>query len=343
MNIDYNIIASSVIGKIKNLVESDNYAANINSVMNSGFKVWHRAPIENLESIFKYGYDREFTSTNGGNMYGAGVYTVYNFKNVLQSQYGGCVIECRVLADPNQFLIFDKRKAQEFLGKDWRFSDQVKRLFNNSDANRIFRAFGSTINDMETDNGYKTSMKALKIINIFKGTDTLYKNKIKGMIFTGYHDGNVCLIFDFSAIVPVRYFIDNGDGKIEWKTGLTEDNLKVISGNVDSEYKYRHMVDDNGQKLFSYVGKKALYGNILVKYAKTGKYNYIDVSTNNIISPISFDMAVNWRKDDSVSDIPFGEVEIDGDIYYVIKNNGKYGLFDEDFVQVCDDLKKINV
>ena len=63
--------------------------------VNNGITLYHRPKdatvtvggkrMSIIDSIFTYGFSREFTSTNGGNMYGAGVYTVYNLKSSNES------------------------------------------------------------------------------------------------------------------------------------------------------------------------------------------------------------------------------------------------------------------
>ena len=63
-----------------------------------------------IDSIFKYGFSREFTSTNGGNMYGAGVYTVYTLKssNEKATGYGSAILKLKLLGGYKDFLIFSK-------------------------------------------------------------------------------------------------------------------------------------------------------------------------------------------------------------------------------------------
>ena len=93
--------------------------------VNNGITLYHRPMngyvdvgnkhIPVIDSIFTYGFNREFTGKNGGNMYGAGVYTVYNLKssNEKARGYGSAIIKIKLLGGYKDFLIFSKQLAKQ--------------------------------------------------------------------------------------------------------------------------------------------------------------------------------------------------------------------------------------
>ena len=96
--------------------------------VNKGITLYHRPMngyvdvgnkhISVIDSIFKYGFNREFTGQNGGNMYGAGVYTVYNLKssNEKARGYGNAIIKIKLLGGYKDFLIFSEQLAKQTYG-----------------------------------------------------------------------------------------------------------------------------------------------------------------------------------------------------------------------------------
>ena len=58
-----------------------------------------------VDSLFTYGFSREFTSSNGGNMYGPGVYSVYTLKssNEKATGYGKSIIKLKLLGGYQDF------------------------------------------------------------------------------------------------------------------------------------------------------------------------------------------------------------------------------------------------
>ena len=74
-----------------------------------------------IDSLFTYGFNREFTSSNGGNMYGAGVYTVYTLKssNEKARGYGQSIIKLKLLGGYKDFLVFSEQLAKKTYGDRW--------------------------------------------------------------------------------------------------------------------------------------------------------------------------------------------------------------------------------
>ena len=82
-------------------------------------KVYHVAHKKDIESLFEYGFDREYTNSNAGNAYGPGVYSTYSLrssqKNMTHGLYGGVILELVIKDGFNNFLIFDEDIAKKIL------------------------------------------------------------------------------------------------------------------------------------------------------------------------------------------------------------------------------------
>ena len=82
---------------------------------------------EQLDSIFTYGYNRAYTATRGGNMYGPGVYCTFNLRDSIENlnkEYGDCIVEMRLIGGFRNFIIFDERLARQTYGDRWRIEHQ---------------------------------------------------------------------------------------------------------------------------------------------------------------------------------------------------------------------------
>ena len=246
-----------------------------------------RLPI--IDSVFKYGFSREFTNSNGGNMYGAGIYSVYNLKssNEKATGYGKAIIKLKLIGGYKDFLIFSKQLAKKTYGDRWHIKQQVVDLFPKNIANRILTSVNLIMHDDNDNFGNmkKSSQSAHQIVCILK-EENMNTSKCRGLVYNGGHDGACCFIRDFSSAIPVAVSYNNGK---TWENRLTQGLLDRMNKEVDTHFQF------GGNKDFSEVANKSINGFTIV-WNKEGKVNYIPANSNKPISNVWFDDGEAWDK-----------------------------------------------
>lgn len=310
------LIYESIMGVLS---EDDDFGINIKGDLTidditSGVPLFHR-PSDNpgvLKSLFKYGFSREYTSTNGGNMYGAGVYTVYSLKSSQVSAigYGSVIMKVYLLGGYKEFLIFNSNIAKRVYGDRWHITQQIEDLLPEHLAKKILSRTHLHMDGLSSHSAYQVAKILGKEIN---------STKIRGFVFTGGHDGDVCFIRDFSAVIPYAYSKDNGQ---TWKVGITDELIRRASISVDTNFKYKDRKNDKNENMFDNVSDRAINGFVMVH--KTNKVNFINVKTDKLISDTWFDFATNFDEDG------FAEVELNGKTIYLYNENGTVYIADED-------------
>ena len=272
-----------------------------------------------IDSIFTYGFNREFTSSNGGNMYGPGVYTVYNLRssNEKAKGYGSAIIKLKFLNGYQDFLIFSEQIAQKVYGKNWRIEDQVNKIFQHNVANRILHQIYLIMHDdtCSFKDMAKSSESAYKIVTLL-GEAGMNDSKCRGIVYNGGHDGGCCFIRDFSSVVPIEVSYDNGR---TWKNRLNQNLINWINSEVDTHFQF----DSN--KEFKEVSKKAING-FTMGWNKNGKVNYIPVNSNEPISNVWFDDGSNWENKNGVL---YAVVEYAGNTLNITYEDNQYMVYTE--------------
>lgn len=325
-----------------------------------GEKVYHRPkdspgdnPLAVINSLMKNGFSREYTGSNGGNMYGPGVYNVYSLRssNDRATGYGRFIVMSYVLGGYKDFLIFNTDMARKIYGNDWPIIKQIKMLMPEKLAQKVLssvdnlgrcqvcngsgvdatgrvcrRCLGTRtgcMNNDRTSYDIKTSITAKKIVDVL-GRD-IAKTKIRGIIYSGGHDGNCCFVRNFSDVVPYSYSTDNGK---TWKVAITDELIWRAGHNTDVDAIIKDRVDDNGKKMFSDTAERSING--FVRVYKGDKMNYFEVATNRLISDVWFDFGEEFEDDDTT------KVVYNGVKYILLKNDeGKFVIYDEDECPVC--------
>lgn len=285
----------------------------INDIKN-GVPLYHR-PSDGedvMKSLFKYGFSREFTGSNGGNMYGPGVYTVYKLQSsqTHATGYGHNIIKAYLLGGYQDFLIFNSDIAKQVYGKDWHIVNQIKKIMPADIANDLLKHVR-----LEMDG--RSSISAHNVWLYLR--NRLDSTKVRGFVFTGGHDGDVCFIRDFSSVIPYSYSRDNG---ATWNVGITDELIKRAGQSVDTEFKYRNSIDDSGTKNFDDVSDRAINGFVMVH--KKNKINFINIETDELISDKWFDFATNFDSDG------YAEVSFNGEEMSLYNDNGIIYVTDED-------------
>ena len=297
----------------------------------SGIPLYHR-PMNSgsgdalaiVKSLMKYGFSREYTSTNGGNMYGPGVYSVFDLKSTKDKAYGSIIVKLYLLGGLKGFLIWNKDKAMEVYGDEWRIEDQIRHLCPLDISNKLLRyrwGMGEYMGD-------RSAQYAKTFCDII-GRD-IEKTQIRGFVFTGGHDGNVCVIRDFSDAIPYSYSTDGGH---TWTVGITDELVYRAGHNIDVDARLRNMQTDKGKKMFDDIADRSINGYVIVY--KRNKCNYYDVTTNKLISNVWFDFGSNFDENGNAS------VIYNGMTYTIYKGDGnKFFVQDADGFDICylDDL-----
>lgn len=272
-----------------------------------------------VKGLMKYGFSREYTSTNGGNMYGPGVYSVFDLKSTEDAGYGAIIVKLYLLGGLKGFLIFNKDKAREVYGNEWRIDEQIRNLCPPNIASKLLRYhFG-----MGEYMGDRSAQYAKLFCDII-GRE-IEKTQIRGFVFTGGHDGNVCLIRDFSDAIPYSYSTDGGK---TWTKGITQELIYRAGHNIDVDAQLKNAQTGNGKKMFDDTADRSINGYVIVY--KNDKCNYYEVATNKMISNVWFDFASNFDDEGRAS------VIYDGYKYFIYKGeDGQFWVDDEDEFPIC--------
>jgi len=234
------------------------------------------------ESIFKYGYNRVFTGTEGGNAYGPGVYCTTNLKDTIYNvrtkpQYGDCIIKMKLADGFKKFIIFDGKLAKQVYGDNWRIRHQLEYVakFDHNEAIRIEQYLASL---RDCDLYYGRTAPAARALWCKYDKSIFTKHGVRGLVYTGLNDGHVALPYDFSSVIPYSVSYDQGR---TFKKKLTQETYQFLKDHTDVGFhfgKYSHYLE-------------SINGFTMIQ-RKDGKYNIIRNETGKTISPIWFDNVV---------------------------------------------------
>ena len=322
----YNLLSESI---------EDASEEELLAKITSGEKVYHRPkdargsdPLATIKSLFRRGFSREYTGSNGGNMYGTGVYNVYNLRssNEKARGYGSYILQSYVVDGYKNFLIFNSDIAKRYYGENWWIGNQIKLLMPQQMADRVLRMVGHNLfmNDFKSLDK-KTASIAYQIFTIV-GEHGMKQTKIRGIIYDGGHDGSCAFVRDFSDVCPYAYSDDNGR---TWKKGINKSLMQHVLGNIDTDFELKSKLDDTGKKQFDDVANKSINGFALVW--KGDKVNYYSVETRSLISDVWFDMAYNFHRNG------YAEVQYRGVSFYLHNDgDGNFSITDNDGAYICD-------
>ena len=296
---------------------------------------------EGIEGIKRSGASREFTGKNS-NYYGQGAYTTFTLESTIDnakgSVYGKYIVKY-VLSDGfKDFLFFDEEMNQKYNNGE-PIEHQIERLCPPDIIQKLNdRDYFNLIKD-DRGNHYLFNKKlsahlAKLFFEILKGerlsddeltpwqrqfgSRAIYNEKdisktnVKGYVFVGTNDGEVCVVRDFNSLVPIAYFDLNAGGdprnENEWIDILNQDTFNSISSSIDIGTYIR------GKYPETPFNTKTICGFVLVK--KNGKYNYINVETMEELLPIPADNAIEFNPDTGKA-----KFIINGNEYEYCKNN----------------------
>lgn len=223
--------------------------------------IYRATPEEHIESIFKYGFNRQFAGTHVGSAYGEGTYCMTTFKAALantHSGYGKTVVKMYVIGGFDHFLIYNDEIAKETYGKNWRIESQLKHIFK--------------IPEREIDK-FKGNGAAGRYQSDVK------KYGIRGMIYS-WGPGYAVNVFDFSSIIPYAVYYTKND---KWYTKF---NMKEFSDRINNNIDVNFRYSQKYKQVF-----EGVKGFVLVMNNEN-KYNFVDIQDDSELSPYWFDSIV---------------------------------------------------
>lgn len=316
--------------------------------------LYHCTTKEAAQGIIENGPSAEFTGKNS-NFYGRGFYTTFTLRSAVRNTeniYGTYIIKFGLSGGFKDFLFFDEEMNKKYNGNE-PIESQIKRLcppevIRELDKKGFFdvlkrRAYGRHSRfdiPLSSDKarefyldlrGEKLSDDevppyVLKRGNVGGFYDELLisKTKVRGYIFVGGNDGEVCVVRDFNSLVPIAVFNpEKGKNPLNpddegWEYVLNNNNFDKAANQIDIATHIR------GKYPQTPLSTKTICGYVMVKGRPSGKYNYVNVKTMQELLPKPADFAVDFNPDNCRA-----KFIIDGNEYeYSAKNH----LFIEDGV-----------
>lgn len=320
---------------------------------------------ESVEGIKKNGASREFTGKNS-NYYGQGAYTTFTLESSIEnakgSIYGKYIVKYALSGGFKNFLFFDEEMNEKYNNGE-PIEQQIERLcppdivqklndrgffeytksdrgnhylFNKKLSAHCAKMFFEVLKgERLSDNELTPWQKQFGSRSIYNEKD-ISRTNVKGYIFIGVNDGEVCVVRDFNSLVPIAYFdlYAGGDphNENEWIDILNQDAFNNISSSIDIGTYIR------GKYPETPFNTKTICGYVLVK--KDGKYNYIDVETMDELLPIPADNATDFNPDTFKA-----KFVINGNEYEYSKNGDVFiedGCFTYDRDEFIDELMANN-
>ena len=292
------------------------------------FYVYHGTEPTAEEGISKLGFERFFTGSRGGNMYGAGIYSTYILSTKGQNArgaYGKLMFKLKVKS-LKDFIIYDPNIAMKVYGTT-NVEDQLKKILSPDSFRKIkmqynYQKFINSRGDTVTSNC------ALALCEYLRYNDPEAMYKINGFIFAGNHDGWVCFIKDFKNAYPVE--ISNDCGKT-WSKFKGSETLKEYG--ID-DVDLRWQLGKHNYKLSQELDEVPYYFiNGFAKVKKNGKYNFLyrkKPLAQGVISPVWFDYAPETFTNRGTANVIVDDetfiLKIDEKTnnFYVYLNDGRY-------------------
>ena len=234
--------------------------------------IYHVTQSSNVDSIFKFGFDREFLSTYA---YGKGVYAAYdvaNGKNQLGG-YGNAMLQLKLVGGYDRFLFFVsnpniEKIARKQYGNRTRIIDQLKSFLSERDAETLYRRCGE---------------------NIASYASFASEYHLRGAVYQ-WGPTIAVLPYDFSTVVPYAVSLDGGH---TFKKKFNNSTWERFLTNVDVEWRYARKYRKVEKAILGYNMNNEVTGYSKVQ-KKNGKWNYIDIQTGNEELPIDFDSLTSF-------------------------------------------------
>ena len=270
--------------------------------------IYHCTHKESVNSIFKFGFDREFLKTFA---YGKGVYAAYdvnNGKNQLGDTYGHVMLQLKLIGGYDRFLFFAtnpniERIARKYYGDKISILDQLKTFLPCHIAEDIYNKCG---NDVRAYSNYAT------------------KYHIRGAVYQWGHTIAV-LPYDFSSAVPYAASFDYGK---TFKKMFNNDTWERFLTNVDVEWRYgnKYKKIDKAILGLNVNGEKTGYAKV---QKNNGKWNYIDIQTGQEQMPLDFESLTTMDTETGMFQAEYNGFILNACLDGFIDDNGEGHTWDE--------------
>jgi len=233
--------------------------------------IYHVTPRQNVDSIFKFGFDREFLSTYA---YGKGVYAAYDVENGKHQlgSYGDAMLQLKLVGGYDRFLFF----TQNGYG-----GNKIELLARKQYGNRtsILDQLKTFLPLMEAEELYSRCRE-----NISSYAQYASKYHLRGAVYQW--GGTIAVLpYDFSTVVPYAVSFDGGQ---TFKKKFNEATWERFLTNVDVEWRYSRKYKKIEKAILGYNKNGEKTGYAKVK-KMNGKWNFIDIQTGNEELPLDFD------------------------------------------------------
>jgi len=163
-----------------------------------------------IDTGFKPGY---------GSMYGKGFYLTYDLSSQLKSNmthYGDTLLKCRI--NPKNLLIFDYNISKSVFGDKYTLNDQLidhYRIYHDTiDLPRNIFNWSKMLEKTLDEPSYSADVAYNNFVDSYVKNGICSIRGVRGIIFTGNHDGNVVVSYAYDTAIPFEYAKTDYDGKI---------------------------------------------------------------------------------------------------------------------------------
>jgi hypothetical protein len=211
--------------------------------------VYHRAMT--LDAVKGIAIDGFRIGGGKGAMYGKAVYTTYELSSQLNpdmEQYGNLIIKSKV--NLYGYLIFDAPVCKQVYGKVYSLSDQWTKFISKTSPPSV----------LEKIHPIKKGFSSGKALLVSK--DRGIRKLSNGLIFTGRHDGQVCVIYEKKTVTPMSYNTTFNDPsilddkvwtKVTRKTLVSKAMYNTLSKMTINVKKHNNNHLDEYEKLYEYI------------------------------------------------------------------------------------------
>lgn len=328
-----NIFENSVKKALNETFEAD-----------GNFYVYHGTQPRAEKGLLSTGFERSWTSSNGGNMYGKGVYTTFTFSrngSNARGGYGDTILKARVKS-LNNFIIYIDDIAKQVYG-EFNVEHQLIKVFGNKFVDELRHTYETC----STPEGWSVTVTFDKVINS-QGRDkssesalalaafihTKHKEaeyQVNGYVFCGNHDADVCFIKDFKNVYPVAISHDRGRTFTPIINSKGDAFDKFAKNDIDLHFQLGKL----NYKLFRELDEFPNYFiNNYARVRKGGKYNFLWRGRSlklGVISPVWFDTAP-----ETFSDSGKAIVTIDETPYIIVNNKGDFLVYTKNGNYICN-------
>jgi hypothetical protein len=268
--------------------------------------VYHATQPHAINNLFQFGFDREYLKVMA---YGRGIYTTPTPEQSrrLQGSYGPAMLRCKVIGGYDGMLILDRSTAQRVYGNKCHILDQLKTILPEDKAKELYHKCGEYTNSYAREAG---------------------EYGIKGVIYP-WSGVIAYLFFDISCLIPYSVSYDGGR---TFEKKINDKTLERFMTSVDVDYRfgYKYAAIDKAVT----IDRKKLYGENVEPTGfarvkkKNGKYNYVEIKSEEEISPIDFEYATSINPQTGLFKITYNGEEYDACIYGFFVNEEELEAFD---------------